>query len=66
MALEPDNTTPENWQLLRLKAKILTDDVARALDEAIQLQHSRSRLAMIERAQTAAQRTLRALSNLVP
>jgi hypothetical protein len=66
MALEPDNTTPENWQLLRLKAKVLADDVARALDEAIQLGKSRSRLAMIQRAQAAAARTLRALSNLVP
>lgn len=66
MALQPDNTTPENWQLIRLKQKIVTDDLGRALDEAVQLGHSRARLAAIARAQTAAQRALRALSALVP
>ena len=65
MPLEPDNTTPENWQLLRLKAKILADDIARAKDEATQLQNPRTRIAAIERARAAAQRTLRALSSLV-
>jgi hypothetical protein len=57
---EPDPTDP--WQLLRLKAKILGDDIRRAREELTQAQGNRAVLVQAERAQ---QRALRALSSLI-
>jgi hypothetical protein len=60
---EPDPTDP--WQLLRLKAKILGDDIRRAREELTQAQGNRTRIAVLVQAERAQQRALRALSSLI-
>jgi hypothetical protein len=64
LAPEPDPTDP--WQLLRLQAKILGNDIRRAREQMTRAQGNRTRMAVLEQAERAQQRALRALSSLIP
>jgi hypothetical protein len=60
---EPDPTDP--FQLLRLRAKILGDDIRRAREELLQAKGNRARIGFLEQALRAQQRALSALSRAV-
>jgi hypothetical protein len=64
-ALKPDATVLEAWRLLCLQAKALEAAIARAREEMIQAQGSRTRIACLVQAQMAQRRVLRALTSLV-
>jgi hypothetical protein len=65
-ALKPDASVLEGWRLLCLQAKVLEAAIARAREEMIQAQDSRTRIAVLAQAQMAQRRVLRALTSLVP
>ena len=60
---QPDPSDP--WQLLRLRAKILYDDVVRARQELIQTKGDRRRMTHLEQAQRTSARTVCALSKVI-
>jgi hypothetical protein len=60
---EPDVNDP--WQLLRLNAQILANDIRRAREQMTWAQGHRTRIAVLEQAERAQQRALRALSSLI-
>jgi hypothetical protein len=62
---EPDPTDP--WQLLRLRAKILSDDISRARQQLVETKgnRDRARISRLEQAGRAAQRTILALNRVV-
>jgi hypothetical protein len=66
-ALTPtDPTLCEALALRRLEAQVLAAAIAQARQHMIEVGDNRTRLAVIEQAQAAARRTLRALESLVP
>jgi hypothetical protein len=65
-ALQRDATALEAWRLLCLQAKVLEAAIARAREEMIQAQDSRTRIAVVAQAQMAQRRVLRALGSLLP
>jgi hypothetical protein len=60
---QPDVNDP--WQLLRLKAKILYDDVVRARQQLIETKGDKRRIAHLEQAQRAQARAVAALSKVI-
>ena len=60
---QPDPSDP--WQLLRLRAKILYDDVVRARQELIRTRGDKRRITHLEQAQRTAARTVCALSKAI-
>ena len=60
---QPDPECP--WQLLRLKAKILYDDVVRERQKLIQTKGDKRRIAHLEQATRAQARAVCALSKVI-
>ena len=61
--MAPDPNDP--WQLLRLRAKILFDDVVRSRQDLIETRGDRRRIAHLEQAQRAQARAVAALSKVI-
>jgi hypothetical protein len=60
---QPDISDP--WQILRLKAKILYDDIARARQELIQTRGDKRRIAYLEQARRTQARVVCALGKTI-
>jgi hypothetical protein len=53
------------WQILRLKAKILGEEITQAREELVEAKGDRARIAYLEQAERAQARLLHALSRVV-
>jgi hypothetical protein len=65
MEPRPDPDPNDPWQLLRLKARILYDDVVRARQQLIETKGDKRRIAHLEQAQRAQARAVAALSKAI-
>jgi hypothetical protein len=66
MEPRPDPDPSDRWQLLRLRGKILADEIRRHREELQRAKgNNRARLVYLAQAERAAQRTLGALSRVV-
>jgi hypothetical protein len=60
---QPDPNCP--WQLLRLRAKILHDDIRKAREQLTMANGDQTRIARLERAQRAQERAVHVLSGVI-